>query len=509
MKCPKCKTNNPEMRKFCRECGAKLVRLCPKCDSENLPEDKFCGECGQKLDQAVREKDVLEAEGERKYVTVLFSDLSGFTSLSEELDPEEVKEVVSRIFGEIAQIVANYEGFIEKYIGDAIMALFGAPKAHEDDPTRAVRAAMDINDLIQSISPEIEGMIGKPIMMHSGINTGLVVIGEVNLEKGTHGALGDTINLAARLMNLARPGEIVLGRDTYRQVKDLVSLEKMVPVRVKGKAEEIQSYRVIGLRSEVKHADRALRGRMMSPIVGRDAELSVLYYCLERLLTGKGSIVSIIGEAGIGKSRLIEDSYHYAKKNDNLDRVQWLQGNTLSYGRTISYWPFLEIFRDYSGITEEDDETTAWEKLETKIVHMFGNTADEVLPYIAGLMNLEPKGQYEEAVPFLQRALELAESIPDYIARSEIGALLGQCYLYEEEHQKALEILEESERINTEHRIPVPMTNLMHSLAEAYLAFAEKEKKNKTDWMHKARHACKQALKAGKGSKAKLPHTAR
>ena len=178
-------------------------------------------------------------------------------------------------------------------------------------------------------------------------------------------------------------------RQLYRQVKDFVSLERMAPVRVKGKADEIQSYRVIGLRSEVKQAEKVSRERMMSPIVGRDAELSVLYYCLERLLTGKGSIVSIIGEAGIGKSRLIEDSYHYAKKNENLDQVEWLQGNTLSYGQTISYWPFLEIFRDYSGITEEDDEATAWEKLETKIIRMFGNGADEVLPYIASLMNLE------------------------------------------------------------------------------------------------------------------------
>jgi len=401
MKCPECRFESPDTQKFCGQCGSKLEKACPHCGEGNPPEYRFCGECGQKLDQTVKEKDVLEAEGERKYVTVLFSDLSGFTSLSEKLDPEEVKEVMTRVFGEVAQIVTNYEGFIEKYIGDAIMALFGAPKAHEDDPTRAVRAAMDINDVVQSISPEIEEMIGKPIMMHTGINTGLVVIGEVNLEKGTHGALGDTINLTARLMNLARPGEIVIGQNTYRQVKNFVSLERMAPVRVKGKAEEIQSYRVIGLRSEVKQAEREPLGRMVSPIVGRDTELSVLYYCLERLLSGKGSIVSIIGEAGIGKSRLIEGSYHYAKKDENLDQIEWLQGNTLSYGQTISYWPFLEIFRDYSGITEEDDEATAWERLETKITHMFGNGADEVLPYIASLMNLEPKGQYSERTTYL------------------------------------------------------------------------------------------------------------
>ena len=401
MKCRKCQFENPDTQKFCGQCGAELEKACPKCGEDNPPEYRYCGECGQKLAPVLKEKDVLEAEGERRYVTVLFSDLSGFTSMSEKLDPEDVKEVMSRIFGEVARIVADYEGFIEKYIGDAIMALFGAPKAHEDDPTRAVRAAMDINDVLRSISPEIEGMIGQPVMMHTGINTGLVVIGEVNLEKGTHGALGDTINLAARLMNLARPGEIVVGQDTYRQVKDFVSLERMAPVRVKGKAEEIQPYRVVGSRSKVKQAEGESRGKMMSPIVGRDAELSVLYYCLERLLTGKGSIVSIIGEAGIGKSRLIEDGYHYANKNENLGPVKWLQGNTLSYGQAISYGPFLEIFRDYSGITNEDDETTAWEKLETKIIHMFGNGADEVLPYIASLMNLETKGKYSERTTYL------------------------------------------------------------------------------------------------------------
>lgn len=299
MKCPKCHVENPDTQKFCGQCGTKLNKICRHCGESNPPHYRFCGECGQRLEQAGKDKDTPEAEGDRRHVTVLFSDLSGFTSLSEKLDPEVVKEVMSRIFGEVARIVANYEGFIEKYIGDAIMALFGAPRAHEDDPLRAVKAAMDINDLLQSMSPEIEGMIGRPVMMHTGINTGLVVMGKVNLEEGTHGALGDTINLASRLMNLAAPGDIVVGQTTYRQVRDVVSLERMAPVRVKGKAEEIQSYRVIGLRSEVKQEESASGGRMMSPIVGRDAELSILYYCLERLAAGKGSIVSIIGEAGI------------------------------------------------------------------------------------------------------------------------------------------------------------------------------------------------------------------
>ena len=139
--------------------------------------------------------------------------------MSEKLDPEEVKEITSRIFGEISKIVAKYDGFIEKYAGDAVMAIFGVPKAHEDDPIRAIKAAREIHELVDAISPEVENRIGQPISMHTGINTGLVVTGEVDMERGTHGVAGDTINLASRLSNLAKPGEILVDVDTCRQVE--------------------------------------------------------------------------------------------------------------------------------------------------------------------------------------------------------------------------------------------------------------------------------------------------
>ena len=231
MKCPKCQIENPDTRKFCRECGAKLLFLCPGCSSENLPGDKFCGECGYDLSISSKPESVeageleprisdsssqkkkptrLPDEGERKHVTVLFSDLAGYTTMSEKLDPEEVKEIMSRIFGEIAQVIAKYEGFIERFIGDAVMALFGVPKVHEDDPVRAIRAAREIHTLVEGLSPQLEEKVRRPLSMHTGINTGLVVTGEVNLEKGTHGIIGDTINLASRLQGLAKAGEILV-----------------------------------------------------------------------------------------------------------------------------------------------------------------------------------------------------------------------------------------------------------------------------------------------------------
>jgi class 3 adenylate cyclase len=158
------------------------------------------------------EKAIQAIGGERKQVTVLFSDLSGYTAMSERLDPEDVKGITSRIFGEVAQVIHKYEGFVEKYAGDSVMAIFGVPKAHEDDPIRAIRTAREIHRLVRSMSPEIERTIGQPISMHSGINTGLVVTGEVNLERGTHGLAGDTINVAARLSSAAGSDEILSAR---------------------------------------------------------------------------------------------------------------------------------------------------------------------------------------------------------------------------------------------------------------------------------------------------------
>src|SRR5210317_576840 len=239
MQCPKCQFENPTGINFCGECGAKLERLCPGCNSPNPLNFKFCGECGHNLISAKEiseeeseaenleprtstkkfSSDVAPLEGERKHVTVLFSDLTGYTAMSEKLDPEEVKEITSQIFGEVSKIVAKYDGFIEKYAGDAVMAIFGVPQAHEDGPIRAIKAAREIHQLADAISSEVEKRIGQSISMHTGINTGLVVTGEIILQKGTHGIAGETINLASRLSNLAKPGEIVVDVDTCRQVE--------------------------------------------------------------------------------------------------------------------------------------------------------------------------------------------------------------------------------------------------------------------------------------------------
>ena len=177
----------------------------------------------------------LSTHGERKHVTVLFSDLSGYTAMTEQLDPEEVKEMMDRIFGKISQVVAKYEGFIEKFVGDAVMALFGVPYSHEDDPIRAIKVAREIHDIVKGLSPSVEKRIGRSLSMHTGINTGLVVTGELNLEKGTHGVLGDTINIASRISGLAKADEIMVGADTYLMLRIILNSRRRKPSRLKVK----------------------------------------------------------------------------------------------------------------------------------------------------------------------------------------------------------------------------------------------------------------------------------
>ena len=230
MECQKCRFLNPEGAKFCIECGDPMEFHCPKCGAITPGAGKFCLACGHKLDEEVDiGRESTKPKGERKHITVFFSDMSGYTAMSEHLDPEDVKEISSHIFARISEVIDKYEGFVEKFVGDAVMALFGVPKAHEDDPVRAIRAAREIHDLVKALSPELEEKVGRPLSMHTGINTGLVVTGELNMVKGTHGVAGDTVNLAARLSNLGKEGDILVGPDTHAQAEGYFDFEKMEP----------------------------------------------------------------------------------------------------------------------------------------------------------------------------------------------------------------------------------------------------------------------------------------
>ena len=382
MRCPKCQFDNKEGAKFCKKCGTRLELVCPSCGHPYEEDSLFCEQCGQRLEQVVaEERAVPGAEGERKYVTVLFSDLSGYTSMSEKLDPEEVKEIMSRIFGEIAQVVTKYEGFIEKFVGDAVMALFGVPKAHEDDPVRAILAAHEIHDLVEAMSPGLEKKIGRSISMHTGINTGLVVTGEVNMEKGTHGVAGDAINLASRLQGLAKKGEILVGHDTYRQAEGHFLFEPMEPVTVKGKADSVQVYTLLSQKEKPVTTHR-LSG-LRANLIGRKGEMAELSDAVERLRSGKGSIFSICGDAGTGKSRLVEDF----KATLDLEGIQWIEGHAYAYAQNIPYFPLINFLNRIFHIEEKDSSEKITEKIESGIKGLIEDKR-EVVPYVGNLYAL-------------------------------------------------------------------------------------------------------------------------
>ena len=297
MKCPKCQTENPEVKKFCRKCGAKLSRACPNCGSETLPEDKFCGECGQKLgkpeefspsqyaiplsytprhlaEKILTSRNALE--GERKHVTVFFCDMANSTSLAERIGPEPMHNLLHRFFALALNEVHRYEGTINQFLGDGFMALFGAPIAHEDHASRAVLVALGLQRTLQERDAELGKPYGVACMFRMGLNTGLVVVGSIgdNLRMD-YSAIGDTTNLAARLQHHAEPGMILVSESTRRFVQGYIQLEPLPPVDVKGKAEPVTPYKVVGTRP--RRATLVDRGeRTLGQFVGQERELVVL-----------------------------------------------------------------------------------------------------------------------------------------------------------------------------------------------------------------------------------------
>jgi len=407
MQCPQCQFENREEAKFCKKCGHKFEHLCPACGHPYQVDSLFCDECGcdigsaKETSSAISEtespsqppspekptEDVAPLQGERKHVTVLFSDLTGYTAMSEKLDPEEVKEITSRIFSEISKIVDKYDGFIEKYAGDAVMAIFGVPQAHEDDPIRAIKAAREIHQLMDAISPEIENKIGQSVSMHTGINTGLVVTGEVNMARGTHGIAGDTINLASRLSNLASPGEILVDVDTCHQVEGQFACEYMETTSVKGKADPVQVHKVLSQKDEPITIHR-LSG-LRADLVGRNVEMAELSDAVDNLRQGKGRIFSICGAAGTGKSRLVEEF----KASLDLEQIQWIEGHAYAYSQDIPYFPLVDLLNRLLHIEENDSPEKVREKVESGLQSIVGSQED-VIPYVGGLYSLSyPKAK--------------------------------------------------------------------------------------------------------------------
>jgi len=229
MECPKCQHENPPGKKFCGKCGTALNLICPSCQSENPADNQFCGECGHDLSLAAQASQPTAPsstapEGERRQATVLFSDLSGYTAMNERLDPEEVQRLLLRIKETATRIIEHHGGIVSQFVGDEVLALFGIPRAHEDDPVQAVRAAVSLHRFVQGLSPEIERKIGQPIRFHTGISTGLIVTSTKDTRDGLIGVTGDTVNIGARLKGEAAADAILLSPITKHLVDEFFSV---------------------------------------------------------------------------------------------------------------------------------------------------------------------------------------------------------------------------------------------------------------------------------------------
>jgi class 3 adenylate cyclase len=349
---------------------------------------------------------------ERKIVTVVFADITGFTALSEKLDAEDVRTLINACFERLVPIVQKYAGTIDKFIGDEIMALFGAPLAHEDDPERALRASLEMMDAIEMVNRERSTHLG----MHIGVNTGPVVAGSVGAQdRRDYSVMGDAVNLAARLVDASSNGEIFVGPATHRRTANLFEFQKIPPVKLKGKEEPVEVHRLIG-RAATPKPTRGIEG-LRASLVGRDKELQEIHSAFLGLQRGRGSIAAIVGEAGLGKSRLVAEARALLPEN-----AGWAEGRALSYTAGMSYWLAREVLRDLLDLKAEASSVEIGMGLRKSVEAEIRDQVIDVYPYLSRLFDVDLEEAMEERVKFLgAQALQarILEAFRSYIrARS-------------------------------------------------------------------------------------------
>src|SRR4051794_18320200 len=385
---------NEDGRKFCGECGSPLALACPSCGAANSPAAKFCGECGSALNGAARPPVVAEARAaapvaERRLVSVLFADLVGFTTLSESQDSEEVRALLSRYFDTCKRLITLYGGTVEKFIGDAVMAVWGAPTATEDDAERAVRAALDLVAAVTALGDEagVGGLRARAA----------VLTGEAAVTIGAEGegmVAGDIVNTASRIQGVADPGQVLVGEATRRATEATIVYEDAGLHELKGKDGLVPAWRALRV---VSGARGTLKSQgLEAPFVGRDRELRLIKDLFHDSENGRRAhLISVIGRAGIGKSRLAWEFYKYFDGIAQL--TYWHRGRCLSYGEGVTYWALADMVRMRARIFEEEEPASARAKLQEIVSETLSDEADRrfVEPRLAHLLGLEEGIGYE------------------------------------------------------------------------------------------------------------------
>jgi class 3 adenylate cyclase/tetratricopeptide (TPR) repeat protein len=319
---------------------------------------------------------------ERRLVTVMFVDLSGSTALAAGLDPEEMREILRSYFTVLARRIQRFGGTVDKYIGDAVMAVFGAPVIHEDDAERALSAALAIRDAVAELNEDLRKRHGIEIGLRIGVNTGEVVAGVIAGEvQAAYTVVGDTVNMAQRLESIAAPGQIVVGAATRSAAAHAFDLEDMGGVAVKGRDAPVAAFRLV--RASAGRSRRLAQHRVGSPLVGRERELAALVALADRLPTS-GHIAAVIGDAGSGKSRLVGEARRLVSQRP----IAWIEGRCLAFGGSKGYAPFVEAISASAQLADTDDDAARWTKLAARVAAVLPDEVDETLPYLAALIGL-------------------------------------------------------------------------------------------------------------------------
>jgi adenylate cyclase len=383
---------------------------CATCGFEAAADFAFCPKCGTKL-AAVPASDVTvrpahapspgvsslpDAQSDRRPVTVLFSDLSGFTTLSERLDPEDVRALQGDLFKEMSTAIERFEGFVEKFVGDAVMGVFGAPIAHEDDPERALHAALLMRDRVAVLSERWVRRIGSPLALHIGVNTGPVVAGQIGSGPGAaYAVTGDTVNTAARLQSSAKPGQILASQSTYLLAQHAFDFEKLGDISLKGKAEPVAVYGVL-VAIPTPRPTRGLQASAAeAPFVGRDHELNDLVAAFERMLEGQTQVVTLVGEAGAGKTRLLAEFESRLTAEGHLETTAVRRALCSSVGER-TYGVPAALLRDAYGVMSQDSPTVARKKFVAGVQAMGADQAEierlaALLGYLLGFETEDPR----------------------------------------------------------------------------------------------------------------------
>lgn len=371
MKCPKCGSGNPTGTKSCSDCGYDLTVAGIASSIDYSRPQSYTPR--SLADQILASRHTME--GERKQVTVLFTDVSGFTSISEKMDPEQVHDLIGECLAFLIEEIHRYEGTVVQFLGDGLMALFGAPLVHEDDPQRALHAALKIQERMKEYALKLKKR-NIEFKLRLGLNTGLVIVGKIGDDLAMeYTAIGDTVNLASRMLSLAQPGTILVSESTHRLTEGYFDFKDLGEVEVKGKKQPVKAYELLRLGPSRTRLGVA-EARGLTPFVGRKKELGDLLDCLHQVEKGLGQVVGVVGEAGVGKSRLLLQMRETLLQGN----YSYIEGSCFHYGEAVPYLPVLNILRHYFGIKEGESEPDAKRKMKDKITALDPRLATSLPP---------------------------------------------------------------------------------------------------------------------------------